>query len=364
MGAGAGTEHLASLVPRGFAGSALDLGCGAGTLALVAASRGARRAVGVDINARAIALAQANARLNGLRAEFLTGDGVEPVRAERFDLVLAQPPFVVRPAGGPAITYLHGGAGGDELAERFVRAIPGVLAPGGRALMLLQTPARPGEPLPARLRGLVGGAPVDILALSTEAPSPALQAAVFASFEDPTLGAPYGAAVARYLDHFAGLGITEMRGALVLLARAAADAPGKRFTAGLRLSHAEYDAGTLAGYAAGLALGGQPEPSLAAARLRLSPHLRLRVEQSHLREDGGAAALLHIDAPGIGADWDVSAGERQILAAIDGADSVGAAIAAVAEARGRDAGAVRGEVLAIARAALTHGALLRDPPPG
>src|SRR5581483_923772 len=99
MGPGGGTEHLARLIPQRFGGAALDLGCGAGSLALVAARAGAGRVVGVDINPRAIELARFNARLNGLRADFRAGDGVGPVAGEAFDLVVSQPPFVVRPAG-------------------------------------------------------------------------------------------------------------------------------------------------------------------------------------------------------------------------------------------------------------------------
>jgi release factor glutamine methyltransferase len=82
---------LADLVPE-QAGDVLDVGCGAGTLALVAASRGARRAVGVDLSERAIELARFNARLNGVAAEFRAGDLLAPVRGEAFDLVVSQPP--------------------------------------------------------------------------------------------------------------------------------------------------------------------------------------------------------------------------------------------------------------------------------
>jgi len=97
VGPGAGTAVLSKLVPERFEGAALDVGCGCGALALAAAQRGARRAVGVDVNARAVALARFNAALNGFAADFLEGDLLAPVRGERFDLILAQPPFVAHP---------------------------------------------------------------------------------------------------------------------------------------------------------------------------------------------------------------------------------------------------------------------------
>ena len=49
----------------------LDYGCGSGILAIAALRLGARRAVGVDIDPGAIAVAQANAERNGVVGEFL-----------------------------------------------------------------------------------------------------------------------------------------------------------------------------------------------------------------------------------------------------------------------------------------------------
>jgi ribosomal protein L11 methyltransferase len=49
----------------------LDYGCGSGILAIAALRLGARRAVGVDIDPGAIAVAQANAERNGVAGEFL-----------------------------------------------------------------------------------------------------------------------------------------------------------------------------------------------------------------------------------------------------------------------------------------------------
>ena len=361
MGPGGGTEHLARLIPQRFGGAALDVGCGAGSFALAAARAGARRAVGVDINPRAIELARFNARLNGVHAEFLTGDGIAPVAGEAFDLVVSQPPFVVRPAGEAERTFLFGGADGDELPLRLLREIANVLAPGGRALVLLQSPARDEQPLVNRVRAALDGAPVDLLTVGAKAPALAAQASVFASFEDPALGARYGAAVHRYLDHFAARGIRRFEGALVVVGRRAdahRDPPGqppRRYTIGIHVAHAEYDTSTLERYLRGLDLLSLPPRDFEHACLRVSPYASIS-NDADAEPGADDRRLIAVGPPGIGADWRVGASQLATLQVFDEAPSVGAALTGLAAAPGLVAG-WREDVLATAREALIHGVL-------
>jgi len=362
MGPSTGTRFLARLIPRAFTGTALDVGCGAGSLALAAARRRARRAVGVDVNPRAIALARFNARLNDLAADFEVGDGVGPVAGERFDLVLAQPPYVVRPPDARDATYLHGGAQGDELALAFVAAIPGVLAAGGRGLVLMESPVRAGEPLARQLRAAMGDADASVLVLTGKAPSPAIQASTYAALADPLFGPHYADEVRRYLDHFESLGIHEVCGALAVLSSPAATdvAAGTttRYTLGLALSHAAYDAASLDRFAAGLALAGRPPEVLERQPLRAAPTARL-VREAPLAGAGTAptgGTLVHVEAPDIGADWQLGEAEVEILAALCAAETTGAAARALAER----SVATPDQVLALARSALVHGALTID----
>jgi SAM-dependent methyltransferase len=361
MGPGGGTEHLARLIPQRFSGAALDVGCGAGSFALVAARAGARRAVGVDINPRAVELARFNARLNDLHAEFRGGDGIAPVAGEAFDLVVSQPPFVVRPAGEAERTFLFGGADGDELPQRLLREIADVLAPGGRALVLLQSPARDEQPLANRLRAALAGAPVDLLTVGAKAPALAAQASVFASFEDPALGPGYGAAVHRYLDHFAARGIRRFEGALVVLGRrsdAHQDPPGlppRRYTIGIQVAHAEYDTSTMERYLRGLDLLSLSPDVFERACLRVSPYASVS-EDAESATNADQQRLIRVGAPGIGADWRAGAGQLAVLQAVDDAPSLGAALTALAATPGL-AGGSRDSLLATAREALIHGVL-------
>ncbi len=96
----------------------LDLGCGYGVIGLAAAASGAE-VTGVDVNERALLLANENAAANGLAARFVLPDAVDP--AERFDEIWSNPPIRVGKAA------LH-----DLLLTWLPR-----LAPGGRAVMVV-----------------------------------------------------------------------------------------------------------------------------------------------------------------------------------------------------------------------------------
>jgi len=114
----------------------LDMGTGSGVCAIFAA-RHARRVVAVDINAAAIRCAGINASLNQLehRIELRHGDLFAPVRGERFDLVVFNPPFL---RGAPHNDRDRAWRSTD-VAERFAAQLGAHLKPGGFALIVLST---------------------------------------------------------------------------------------------------------------------------------------------------------------------------------------------------------------------------------
>jgi SAM-dependent methyltransferase len=80
-------DRLRSWLPAGAA-DVLDLGCGTGTLSLLAAEQG-HRVTGVDLSPAMIDLARA--KLAGRDAAFLLGDAAAPpVGEQRFDVVLVR----------------------------------------------------------------------------------------------------------------------------------------------------------------------------------------------------------------------------------------------------------------------------------
>ena len=93
----ASTVLLALLTPRRPVGRALEIGCGCGFQALLLARR-AGEVVATDVNPRALEFGRLNAQLNEIgNISWRLGEGFEPVRGERFDLVVSNPPYVIAP---------------------------------------------------------------------------------------------------------------------------------------------------------------------------------------------------------------------------------------------------------------------------
>ena len=93
------TELLVDLalerLPPGASASVLDLGTGCGAIALaIKRNRPRARVVAVEMGAAALEYAKRNAAKLGLEVEWLHGRWFEPVRGERFDLVVSNPPYV------------------------------------------------------------------------------------------------------------------------------------------------------------------------------------------------------------------------------------------------------------------------------
>jgi release factor glutamine methyltransferase len=122
------------LIPPGA--TVLDLGTGSGVGAL-AAAQWAHRVVGVDINPAAVRCARINVLLNRVedRVEVREGDLFAPVRGERFDRVLFNPPYF---PGVPRSALEHAFLG-SGVARRLAAGLRGHLRPGGNALVLLSS---------------------------------------------------------------------------------------------------------------------------------------------------------------------------------------------------------------------------------
>ncbi|NJD24836.1 MAG: peptide chain release factor N(5)-glutamine methyltransferase [Betaproteobacteria bacterium] len=121
----------------------LDLGTGSGIVAITLALEcPAARVVAVDLSAAAISVARTNAGRLGAVIDFRRGDWYAPVAGERFDLVVANPPYVAADDphlarnGLPFEPRQALTDGGDGLAciRAIVAGTAEQLAPGGWVL--------------------------------------------------------------------------------------------------------------------------------------------------------------------------------------------------------------------------------------
>jgi methylase of polypeptide subunit release factors len=115
----------------------IDVGCGSGVLAFVAAKLGAGKVYGCDLSGPAVEAARENAARLGLSdiCEFRQGNLLEPVRDVRADVLIGDvsgiPDELAKvtgwfqdvPAGGPT---------GAELPRALLETIGDTLQPGGR----------------------------------------------------------------------------------------------------------------------------------------------------------------------------------------------------------------------------------------
>lgn len=219
LGIGSASTTLAQATPRTPVGRALDLGTGCGVQALHL-GRHAGAITATDLSRRALACAATTALLSGTEWDLRAGSLLEPVDGETFDLVVANPPFVVSP-GTDGYEYRDSGRPGDALCADLVRSLPAVLAPGGCAQLLANwvIPVD-GTAWTDRVEGWLAGSDCDAWVWQREVAEPAEYVALW--LRDAGLDAASPEWTARYdtwLDWFAAAGVAAVGMGLVTLWR-------------------------------------------------------------------------------------------------------------------------------------------------
>lgn len=141
------TETLveAALARLGAAAAVLDLGCGSGAIAVtLACERPRARVEAVDASGDALEVARRNAARHGAAVGFAQGNWYAPVAGRRFDLIVANPPYVAagdRHLGEgdlrfePREALTDGSADGLGSIRAIVAGAPGHLKSGGWLLI-------------------------------------------------------------------------------------------------------------------------------------------------------------------------------------------------------------------------------------
>jgi SAM-dependent methyltransferase len=353
LGVGPPALLLSQLTVRRAGGRVLDLGCGGGVQALLAA-RHAESVVGTDLNPRALAFARFNARLNGVRnVEWREGDLYGPVAGERFDLVVSNPPYVVSPESW--LLFRDGGGSGDGICARIVSGLGSHLAEGGFSTVLANWALGGGEDWSLRPRRWVEGTGCDAWILRSETQDPLTYAAVWTRGPEAV---GYDDALERWRAHYEALGIRSLvMGALVLRRRTAgpnwvrADelpAPPDRDASAalLRVFAGEDRLRTLG-----------TDAVLLDEVLRVAGPLRLR--QTVAFRDGTPEvqeAELSL-ADGLPLRGGADGGTIRLVQLCDGRRRLREVVAEMARSAGTDAGALTGPTLTVARRLMALGFL-------
>ena len=143
------TEILLDKLPENLEGRALDLCTGSGCLAI-----GLKKAhphlevTAVELSSQALELARANAKKNDVEIVFLEGDLTKPLKEQKFDLILCNPPYISEEEYqtlDPGVRdfepkmALVSGKTGFEFFERLSQELPQILNPGAKVFFEMGT---------------------------------------------------------------------------------------------------------------------------------------------------------------------------------------------------------------------------------
>ncbi len=363
LGVGGASVTLAGLTVRDHRARALDLGTGSGIQAL-AAGRHCDAVVATDLSERALAFARFNAALAGADLDLRRGSLLEPVRGERFDLVVSNPPFVITPRGLvasaalPAYEYRDAGRAGDPLVAELVTGVGEVLTPGGVAQLLGNWEHRAGEDWTERVGSWLDASGLDGWVVQREVLDPAQYAELWlrdggaVRAQDPAF---WDAAVTGWLADFAARGVQGVGLGFVVLRRPAGR-PGLR--------RVEEQTGPVAGplgdhvlavLAAHDLLAGLDDGGLAGLRLVVAPDV---TEERHLRPgDVGPRVILLRQGGGFGRVATAGTALAGLVGACDGELTVGQLVGGLAAVLEVGADALRAELFPQVRGLVADGFL-------
>lgn len=217
IAAGRASLGLAAMTPRRAVQSALDVGTGSGVHAFRLASH-SRRVIATDLNPRAANFVRFAAKINeALNIEVRLGDLYEPVRDQQFDLIVANPPFVISPDA--TLVFRDGGRRGDEISQRTVRGLTELLAEGGFGVVAFNWAHENPDDTAQVFRQWLAGAACDVWLLKVQTQDPLLYAANWLRAAEERGGLPYADKLDSWLAYYEKLGIRHISTGVVVLRR-------------------------------------------------------------------------------------------------------------------------------------------------
>ena len=220
MGIGGSTITLSQLTIRKPSRQTLDLGCGCGVHAFLAAQH-SQQVAAVDLNPRAVQLAAFNARLNNIsNVDCLQGDFFGPVGERKFDLIISNPPFVISPES--RFIYRDGGKEADSVTRNIARQAPRFLEEGGFCQILCNWAEKGGSDWQQQMAQWFEGSDCDVWVMRSESLSPAAYASKWirhTEFSDEET--EFSQRFHQWLDYYERLGIESFGAGLITMRRRA-----------------------------------------------------------------------------------------------------------------------------------------------
>ncbi len=272
MGVGASTLTLANLTVRSPTAATLDLGCGCGFHALLAASH-SDQVSALDINPRASQFTIFNAQLNNLaNITTLTGNLFEPVAGRMFDLIVSNPPFVISPES--RYTYRDGGLPADTLVRKIARQAPDFLNQGGYCQILCNWAEFDGQEWQEHLREWFVESGCDVWVLRSESRNPETYADTWIKHTEKD-DAEYGDRFERWLAYYQEQGIVSFGAGIITMRRRDAAANWFRAEDGPARMIGPCGDGIIQGFQSFDFLENTDTESLLLSKLKVAPEVRL-----------------------------------------------------------------------------------------
>ncbi|WP_245594474.1 DUF7059 domain-containing protein [Actinospica robiniae] len=364
LGVGGASTTLAQLTVRQDVDSALDVGTGCGVQALHL-SRHARRVTATDLNLRALDFARLTAALSlgsaeAERIDLRGGSLFEPVKDERYDLIVSNPPFVISPesaAGKGRFTYRDAGLPGDELCRRFLEQAPSHLAEGGYCHVLANWLHVAGQDWRERLAPWIRGTGCDAWVVQRELQDPAEYAELWLRDSGDHSSSQYIQRYQAYLDYFAANQIEGVAFGWIILHNSGADLPTVRLEELTRQIEQPLGAHVPEWFARHEFLTEVEDEELLGTALSVAPGVVLE-QSAELGDDGWAPAATRLrQTGGLRASGEIDPVGIAVVGAADGERLLGDLLDAIAGQFGIDPPTLRSGSLDAVRALIEEGFL-------
>jgi len=363
LGIGGASLTLAQATIRTPVGRALDLGTGCGIQALHL-SEHCRSVIATDVSERALALAATTAALSGMDWDLRAGSLVGPVAGEQFDLIVANPPFVVSPgagAGEDLFDYRDSGLAGDGVSRALLQQLPAHLAPGGVAQLLANWIVPADGDWQGRVSGWLDGHGCDAWVWQREMAEPGEYVNLWLRDAGEQPGTDrWRARYTRWMDWFATTGVAAVGMGLITLWRAESGTPALVCEDVPQPVEQPVGAHLPAWIERTRWLDAHDDAALLAATLRCADGVvRVRDDLRDETGSGWRTALSRLrQSHGMRWELEVDDAVAAVVAACDGDTPLGIPLAVLASSLDREPGEVAAALVPVVRDLVQRGFLV------